>query len=74
MAISTYGKLTYVTPEEAKLYRDWLLKNENDDFNYWCKIRELDEHRNMYCTDIVMMDQQTKDLLEPRFTSIWEDI
>jgi len=61
--------LTYVTPD-----RDLLLKNESDDFAYLSKIKQLDEHRNLYCTDIVMMDPKTMDELVPRFGSIWENI
>jgi len=69
--------LNYVTPQEAHQYREWLRKNENDDFIYWSnwsKLQELDNLRNQYCTDVVPMSPETRKSLEVKATNIWQII
>lgn len=61
---------TYITPEEyieySKSFNGAATANEH--------FRLLDTLRDRYCTEIVMMSPETKELLEVKFMNIWEVI
>ena len=69
MTFSNYSLPPMVTQQQVHDYREWLKKNENDDFLYWSKIRELDK-MIILAHDAIMMEQYQA----PKFKSIWENI
>jgi hypothetical protein len=52
---------TFTTPQQMYQYRQWLKENENDDFQYWCKLRELDN---------IIIDP----IPEEKYADVWEII
>jgi hypothetical protein len=69
MTFSNYALPPMVTQQQIHDYREWLRKNENDDFQYFSKIRELDKVI-ILAHDAILMEQYQA----PKFGSIWENI